>query len=98
VFTSGGGSDADDLQSRLAASNGALQSLLRRLSTGMEDLLPNAHGRARMKVSPSIACPFIGRLSSCRAGVAVHRCHLGCLAWTALDARLVNFAGMLPNP
>jgi len=51
VFASGAGSEADDLQSRLASSNGALQSLLRRLSTGMEDLLPNAHGRARMKVS-----------------------------------------------
>ena len=51
MFASGAGSEADDLQSRLASSNGALQSLLRRLSTGMEDLLPNAHGRARMKVS-----------------------------------------------
>jgi hypothetical protein len=47
---SGSGSEADDLQSRLASSNGALQSLLRRLSNGMEDLLPNSHGRARMKV------------------------------------------------
>jgi len=47
----GGGSEADELQSRLASSNGALQSLLRRLSNGMEDLLPNSHGRARMKVA-----------------------------------------------
>ena len=47
---SGGGSEGDDLQSRLASSNGALQSLLRRLSHGMEDLMPNGHGRARMKV------------------------------------------------
>ena len=69
MFTSGGGSDADDLQSRLAASNGALQSLLRRLSTGMEDLLPNAHGRARMKVSHSLSCPFVGGLSWCRVGL-----------------------------
>ena len=45
----GGGSEGDDLQSRLASSNGALQSLLRRLSHGMEDLMPNGHGRARMK-------------------------------------------------
>ena len=41
--------DGDDLQSRLAQSNGALQNLLRRLSTGMDDMLPNMHGRARMK-------------------------------------------------
>ena len=98
MFTSGGGSDADDLQSRLAASNGALQSLLRRLSTGMEDLLPNAHGRARMKVPQSVSCPLVGRLSSCRAGLAVHRCHLCCLAWTAVQARLETLLECCLNP
>eukprot|EP00281_Chroomonas_sp_CCMP1168_P032532 CAMPEP_0206242120 /NCGR_PEP_ID=MMETSP0047_2-20121206/16880_1 /ASSEMBLY_ACC=CAM_ASM_000192 /TAXON_ID=195065 /ORGANISM="Chroomonas mesostigmatica_cf, Strain CCMP1168" /LENGTH=637 /DNA_ID=CAMNT_0053667103 /DNA_START=66 /DNA_END=1975 /DNA_ORIENTATION=- len=41
--------DMDDALSRLASSNNALQNLIRRLGTGLEDLLPNVHGRARMK-------------------------------------------------
>jgi len=47
----GGGApgEMDDALSRLASSNNVLQNLIRRLGTGLEDLLPNMHGRARMK-------------------------------------------------
>lgn len=47
----GGGApgEMDDALSRLASSNTVLQNLIRRLGTGLEDLLPNMHGRARMK-------------------------------------------------
>ncbi|KAJ1486129.1 armadillo-type protein [Baffinella frigidus] len=40
--------DDDSVQSRLASSNGALQNLLARLGTGIEDLMPSG-GRVRMK-------------------------------------------------
>uniref|UniRef100_A0A7S4P489 HECT-type E3 ubiquitin transferase n=1 Tax=Guillardia theta TaxID=55529 RepID=A0A7S4P489_GUITH len=49
MSASSGAGDSDDVQSRLSGTSSALQTLLRRLGNGMEDLLPNASGRARMK-------------------------------------------------